>query len=182
MNKKIEKEYKILVTKEQFDSLMCLYDDYEVIDQLNVYYDTCDGRMKELRGGMRIRSIGNRYIFTIKFKHPEGHLELEKEVSSDCIEDIMSDCEIQSWFHEYGLNFPLVEIGRLRTIRHLHRSEVAELCFDVNEYNGMIDYEIEYEYIKEHDGLTIFQQLLSHVNVVYKKNCISKIGRTLNSL
>lgn len=42
--------------------------------------------------------------------------------------------------------------------------------------------EIEYEYKKEHDGLSIFQDIMKQINVVYEKNCISKIQRAINSL
>ena len=43
-------------------------------------------------------------------------------------------------------------------------------------------YEIEYEYLREHDGISKFNEILAHVNLTYEKNCITKLGRMLNSL
>lgn len=182
MNKKIEKEYKILVTKQQFEALLQMYDDCEVSEQLNIYFDTEDQTIKKLKGGMRIRYKNNKYIFTLKFKHPEGHIELEKEIPHDCINELHHDQTIAAWFKEYGINAPFIEIGRVHTLRYLHRSEVAELCFDISHYNDITDYEIEYEFLQEHDGISKFNEILSHVNLTYEKNCITKLGRMLNSL
>ena len=64
---------------------------------------------------------------------------------------------------------------------NLEELEKAELCFDINEYNGITDYEIEYEQTCDHDGITVFNQILSQVNLKYEKNCASKIKRTLKS-
>ena len=40
MNKHVEKEYKMLVNKEQFDKLCSLYENLNFITQTNTYYDT----------------------------------------------------------------------------------------------------------------------------------------------
>ena len=74
------------------------------------------------------------------------------------------------------------KIAELHTQRAVYESEFAELCFDISTYHGKTDYEIEYEYKKEHDGLSIFQDIMKQINVVYEKNCISKIQRAINSL
>ena len=58
-------------------------------------------------------------------------------------------------------------------------SEFAELCFDINYYNDKIDYEIEYEYKANHDGFTLFNSILSSIDLPYTKNCKSKIQRAL---
>ena len=68
------------------------------------------------------------------------------------------------------------------TKRAVVETENAELCFDISTYGNHTDYEIEYEYKKEHDGLSIFQDIMKQINVVYEKNCISKIQRAINSL
>lgn len=182
MNKKIEKEYKIMVTHDQFEQLLALYDDYEVNEQLNIYYDTSDHQVQALRGGMRIRYKNGTYIFTLKIKHPDGHIELEKEIPHDDINELIHDETIAAWFREYQLSGPFFELGRVHTLRSIHRTSNAEICFDINHYNGITDYEIEYEFLQEHDGLTIFNEILANVHLTYEKNCISKIGRMLNTL
>ena len=68
------------------------------------------------------------------------------------------------------------------TKRAVVETENAELCFDISTYGSHTDYEIEYEYKQPHDGLSVFQKLLSHVQLVYEKNCTSKIQRALQAV
>ena len=37
-------------------------------------------------------------------------------------------------------------------------------------------------FIQEHDGLSKFNEILAHANLKFEKNCITKLGRMLNSL
>ena len=74
-----------------------------------------------------------------------------------------------------------MELGKCVTYRAVVELEKAELCFDINEYNGITDYEIEYEQTAEHDGISEFNKILSQVNLRYEKNCASKIKRTLHT-
>ena len=171
-----------MVTSLQFEELLRLYDDYEINEQLNIYYDTTDRKIQALRAGMRIRYKNNKYIFTLKIKHHDDHIELEKEIPHDNINEIQHDETIAAWLKEYDLEGPFVEIGRVHTLRYIHRTDDAEICFDKNHYNGITDYEIEYEFLQDHDGLKCFNELLAHVHVTFKKNCISKIGRMVNTL
>ena len=55
MNKHVEKEYKMLVSKEQFDKLCSLYENLNFITQTNTYYDTVNGDIQKKKGAMRIR-------------------------------------------------------------------------------------------------------------------------------
>ena len=49
MNKHVEKEYKMLVNKEQFDKLCSLYENLNFITQTNTYYDTVNGDIQKRR-------------------------------------------------------------------------------------------------------------------------------------
>ncbi len=73
----LETEYKLLVTKEQFDSLSALYPDKTFIPQYNTYYDTKDMQLRQLKCAMRIREKENKFLFTLKTPDPDGHLEHE---------------------------------------------------------------------------------------------------------
>ena len=71
-------------------------------------------------------------------------------------------------------------MGKKILVDDIFENEFAELCFDINYYNDMVDYEIEYEYKVEHDGYAIFNDILKKVNLKYTSNCKSKIQRALN--
>ncbi len=137
--------------------------------------------IRKHKGAMRIRDVNGMHIFTLKMQSEEGLLEFEKPVPKNAITSL-EDEEIQELLHRYQLQGPFFKIAELHTQRAVYESEFAKLCFDISTYHGKTDYEIEYEYKKEHDGLSIFQDIMKQINVVYEKNCISKIQRAINSL
>lgn len=181
MKKNIEKEYKILVTKDQFYTLLKEYPEARFIEQINTYYDTENMAIQKAHGAMRIRQIEGSFIFTLKMHSEDGLLEFEKEVHENSV-TIFHDPEIQEILALYQIEGKLQEITVLRTQRAMIQTGFAELCFDISSYNGKTDYELEYEYKQEHDGLPIFNELLAKAGLHYKKNCTSKIKRAIQSL
>lgn len=61
-----ERELKIMLTQDQFESLLNSYDFPITIRQTNTYYDTVDHRVKKMNGALRLRKIEDRTIFTLK--------------------------------------------------------------------------------------------------------------------
>lgn len=181
MNKNIEKELKVLLTEEQFTTICNLYPNLEFKKQINTYYDTMDHTIQKMYGAMRIREKDGHYIFTLKKHSIEGLLEFECEVF-DNTPDVLSTDEIQTLLLSYNIKGPFYKLTTLTTYRAVYDNGYAEVCFDKNEYGTAIDYEIEYEYKKAHDGLLLFQEILDHINITYKSNCISKIQRALGNL
>ncbi len=180
MNNTIEFEYKILVDKQQFDCLLSKYDTITV-DQTNVYYDSEDQLLNGRKVAMRLRYIGDDIYFTLKTRNQGDLLEFEKQVSFKDMNDC-DDLEILDLLASFEVSKPFYPITSLRTIRHYINLEHAQLCFDENFYGYIVDYEIEYEYFEEHDGLKVFNDILSDVGLVYKSNCTSKFKRALNAI
>ena len=85
MKMNIEKEYKILVTKAQFFTLLQQYPNAAFHKQINTYYDTVDGRIRQHCGAMRIRQKQNTYLFTLKLPAQEGLREYEMPVATNKI-------------------------------------------------------------------------------------------------
>ena len=181
MNKNIELEYKVLVTKEQFEALYKHFNEPSFRTQVNVYYDTLDMAIRKTRGSMRIRDLYDCHIFTFKMGSQLGLLEFEKDVPTNSLESL-EDEEIQNLLARYHFSGPFKQLTKLKTQRAIVNTGNAELCFDISEYNGKTDYEIEYEYIKDHDGLHDFQAILDYIHVTYTHNCSAKIVRALASL
>lgn len=178
MDKNIEKEFKILVNKEQFDQLKIDYEPLEFETQINTYFDSEDHCIEKKKGAMRIRTKNGIHIFTLKLQSNEGLYEFECKVDSNDVSSLYTD-EILILLDEYGICGPFYPIATLKTNRAVFESEYAELCFDINYYNDVVDYEIEYEFKKEHDGFNLFNAFLSKVDLTYEKNCKSKIQRAL---
>ena len=160
MENYIERELKILVSKEQFQKILNSYEFKKPIIQTNTYYDTNDQKIKHMNGALRIRTIENTHIFTLKIKKDSiTHYEYEKEIQATNINEI-KDPEVLNWIKEYDIP--------------------TNICADITSYENHIDYELEYEYIDNHDGISFFNHILNKINMKYEKNCPSKIARAMN--
>lgn len=182
MNLHFEKEFKILLSKEQFITLLKQFPQAEFKKQVNTYYDTADMYIRQHIGAMRIREIDHQFIFTLKQRcfDKDGVNEHECLVSENTSAVFEGDA-LMSLMNYFQITPPIIEIASLTTYRAVVPLDHAELCFDYNEYNGLCDYELEYEYLQEHDGLTVFNDLLSLVNLKYEGNCMAKIQRAMAS-
>lgn len=183
MNKHVEKEYKMLVSREQFDNLCSLYETLDFVTQINTYYDTVNRDIEHHKGAMRIRERNGKFLFTLKMIQEglDGLRECECEVSENSVYALQSE-EIKKLLEEYGINGEIVPLTTLTTRRAVVETDNAELCFDISTYGNHTDYEIEYEFKQPHDGLAVFQKLLDHASLVYEHNCTSKIQRALSAV
>ena len=180
MYNQIERELKILVSKEIYENILNSYIFDKTIYQTNTYYDTKDHLIKNNNGALRIRTIQDKNIFTLKLKKDAiTHYEYEKEIKSNTISDI-DDPEIKEWLMKIPLNEEVFPIASFSTIRNIHYFEHGELCVDMTQYDNHIDYEIEYEYTSEHNGIDTFNEILKPFGLKYEKNCPSKIARAFN--
>ena len=178
MNKNIEKEYKVLLSKEQFETLCSFYEPLHFVQQTNIYFDTEDRAIEYMRGAMRIRTKNGKHRFTLKVHENNELVEYECDVATNTI-DALNSHSISLLLKKYKIHGPYIQRAKLITKRAIVEDEFAELCFDISEYNNTIDYEIEYEYKKKHDGLSLFQCILDKINVTYTHNAKSKIARAL---
>lgn len=180
MEKHIEKEYKILVDKQQFHKLLSLYPKKDAVLQVNYYYDNEAMDIMHHHGAMRIREKEGIYIFTLKMYINHDLMEYECEVKHNH-PDIFTTSEIKGVLNQFHIQGPFSLINRLETYRIMYEYEDYELCFDENYYHHTQDYEIEYEYKKAHDGYTNFNTILNPIGLTYTQNCVSKIQRAYES-
>ena len=180
MHNNIEIEYKILVSKEQFEKLSNLFTNKTFSRQVNTYYDTKNNDLRNIKCATRIREKNNKFMITLKVPAEKGHEEFECYVHENSAK-MFKESEISKVLEDLDIKEDLIVIGECITDRAVVKTDKAELCFDINEYNGIIDYEIEYEQTCDHDGITEFNKILELVDLKWEKNCASKIKRTLDS-
>ncbi len=179
MYNQIERELKLLVNQEIYEKIIHSYDFSEPWEQINTYYDTEDGYIRKKGGALRIRQIGVKKIFTLKLRTDEiTHIELEKEIDTVTIQEIQDE-EVLSWINQFQIPMDVKKTVSFKTIRQTYDFENGQLCADQTIYENHMDFEIEYEYTKEHDGIQFFNDLLKPFHLEYKKNCPSKIARAL---
>lgn len=182
MEKNIEKEYKIIVNKAEFTTLLNMFKKPKFILQTNTYYDTLDSYLQKKKWAMRIRHKNGKNIFTLKTPISQDSLnEYETLCQSDYIDELINNQNITDLLVKKGINPPFKAIASIKTYRFTYSTDEYDLCFDYNLYNGKEDFEIEYEYLKKHDGLKNFNALLALINKKYQKNCPSKLKRCLTS-
>ena len=142
----IERELKLLVDEKVYNELLHSYDFHNPITQTNTYFDTDNQDVKKQHGAVRIRTIQDKKIFTLKIRKDEyTHYEFEKEINTENINEI-NDPEILNWFDQYQIPKNLKPTASFTTLRNVYEFENGELCLDKTVYNHKIDYEIEYEY------------------------------------
>ena len=86
----IERELKLLVDEKVYNELLHSYDFHNPITQTNTYFDTDNQDVKKQHGAVRIRTIQDKKIFTLKIRKDEyTHYEFEKEITTENINDII---------------------------------------------------------------------------------------------
>jgi len=173
MKEQVEIELKTLVSKDQFEKLCSFYEPLEFVEQINTYFITDD--MKHY--AFRIRERKGEKLFTLKQKINGMTVEHEKVFTGNFFDDE----EIRKTLDSFAIHSPYRILGCLITQRAVVNTELAELCFDINSYNGLVDYEIEYEAKREHDYQTAFQKILDQADIVYRPSWGSKYRRCCES-
>ncbi|MGI6510529.1 MAG: CYTH domain-containing protein [Erysipelotrichaceae bacterium] len=172
MKQQLEIEFKTLINKEQFDKITALYRPLSFSKQHNYYYKSsfCDQ-------SFRVRVKENKKVFTLKENSGNQIMEYEKEFTGFFYEDN----EISSTLQKFNILPPFLLIGELITYRAIVENDLAQLCFDINCYNGLIDYEIEYEMKKDHEGLNMFKEILSKADIEFMPSYASKYVRCIST-
>ena len=173
MKHEVEIELKTILTEADFYRLLGFYVPVTFKRQHNFYYQGID----RSHYAFRIRETREGKLFTLKTKAAKGRLEHEKYLDGDW----KDDPEITELLAEYGFIGPFELCGDLITDRAVICDGLAELCFDINHYNGLIDYEVEYEIKKTHDHIVRFESILRQADLAYIPNKVSKYARCLKT-
>ena len=166
-------ELKTLVSRQEFEKLAAHYQPLNFVRQTNTYFVTGD----PAHYAFRIRERQGEKLFTLK-QHKDGQvIEYEKVFSGN----FFDDPEIRQTLEAFAIRAPYQPLGSLTTDRAVYDNGQAKLCFDINSYNGITDYEIEYEVKKDHDHEKAFRQILEKENISYRKSWGSKYRRCLET-
>ena len=174
MKHEVETELKTIMSVQDFRKMVAFYQPESFERQHNYYFVSDDVS----HYAFRIREKNGEKLFTLKEKVNGETVEHEKIFTGE-LED---DPEISSLLANMNVRKPYTVFGELITYRAVIETELAELCFDVNFYNGLTDYEIEYEIKKEHDYHEAFKKILHDAGVKRKLSTRSKYKRCLETI
>ena len=127
----LEYEEKLIITKHQYERLLCAFPTLKTITQTNYYYDTEELLLNSRRITFRIREKGNTLIATVK-KHSISDAYCSEETTYP-VSDIMGQIKYE--------NQTLRLFGSLVSERRtIICNEGIECTVDKNTYLNKIDY------------------------------------------
>ncbi|MEN2466744.1 CYTH domain-containing protein [Ornithinibacillus sp. FSL M8-0202] len=188
MAQEIEIEYKNLLTKEEYETLLHnLPFPKEGKEQINYYFETADFKLRQHHAALRIRKKNNQYQLTLKEPHQDGLLETH---------DSLTEAEALSWISQHPiakeattiqLNQMNIEtdelhyVGSLTTIRREYQENGLIIVLDYSQYNHVEDYELEIESQSKEAGLKALTNILETYHIT-QKDTPNKIARFFSSL
>ncbi len=190
MTIEIEKEFKNLLTKEEYMQLLSHYETHLThhITQINTYFDYED-ILKNHKCALRIRMIENCDYGEITLKIPKSSveiIEINEQFTPDKLQlwinqkELPLPTSIQNALKQEGIQLTRAKmIANLKTIRkegYLNKDTL--LVLDHSFYNGKEDFELEMEVKDITNGEKLFKQILNHHNIIQRKT-ESKIKRAL---
>lgn len=190
MNSNIEIEAKVLLTEEQYESIVNYLglEKYRRLKQINYYIDSKEQILKQNDLALRIREKDD-FELTLKAPMSEGLLEKNQIISWKDYEKyeqkgIFPNGEIKNFLETLGFNVnELIILAKLETDRIDYKIEDATLSLDRNEYNGHIDFELEMEAPSMKHAEKLINKVLKEVGInEYTINTLSKQTRALNTI
>ena len=188
----IEKEFKNILTKEQYEAIASDYQSVftKDITQTNSYYDY-EGLLQEHKMALRIRVVEGKETGEITLKIPQNSLEVleyTEVLPVDILNAYNHDKQftlpttLQEALEDKGITIQTVNQTVLLTTHRLEGalSENEWLVLDESHYNGKVDFEIEMEVRSLELGEPVFLGILAKYNII-RCQAESKIKRALST-
>ena len=179
MSQNIEKEFKNLLNKEEYEALIVAFDldETEPTKQTNIYFDTPDFKLKGLNSGLRIRMYEDKGEITLKTPIQENEkLETNDDLTLDEAKTLVEAHLMKATGNVAdklkGLGIApgdLVIIGQLSTIRYDFPGDKGTFFLDKSFYQDQMDYELEFESESLEEGALIFQNFLKLHDIKVRK-------------
>jgi len=173
----LEIEYKTLLDKDEYQSLLPLFTDTELVVQTNHYIDTPDQLIRQEKMALRVRTFTNQAELTLKVPETVGHFEYNQNLSQEETKAILQnkefpDGEIKNLLESKGIPVEqLVVWGSLTTERFEKETAAGLVALDHSLYLDTEDYELEIE-VETAEQEENFHQFISDHGIVYKAACV----------
>ena len=173
----IENEFKIMLSKEQYEKLLGMYD-FKTVVQVNHYYDTDDLQMSERHITVRVRELNDKFFLQMKLPANAefSRVELEKELNG--VPEILAGFVLTAVF---DVDCPeLKHIGTLKTTRSIWKFDGGEIDLDFSEYFDKSDYELEIEFTDEKKARSVLSEIKEKLGISESSEvCTGKVRRFL---
>lgn len=182
----LEIEYKTLLNKQEYQSLLSLFADTPLVIQTNHYIDTPDQLIRSQKMALRVRTFKDAAELTLKVPEVVGHFEYNQDLSPEETEAILQqhqfpDGEIKNLLESKGIPVEQLAVwGSLTTERFEKETAAGLVALDHSLYLDTEDYELEIE-VETAEQEENFHQFISDHGIVYKaaKNKIARLAQRL---
>ena len=182
----LEIEYKTLLDREEYQSLLPLFADTELVVQTNHYIDTPDQLMSKKKMALRVRTFTDQAELTLKVPEAVGHFEYNQNLSPEETEAILQhqqfpDGEIKNLLISKEIPVEQLAVwGSLTTERFEKETAAGLVALDHSLYPDTEDYELEIEVETAEQEENFHQFIKEHV-IVYKaaKNKLARLAERL---
>ncbi|MCS0791709.1 CYTH domain-containing protein [Cytobacillus firmus] len=186
-NKNIEIEFKNMVNREEFSSLIDFLNirSEDFSEQENHYFDTPDFLLKAKGSALRIREKNGSFELTLKQPHPKGLLETNENLTESEAAEMIRTGKIPAELiirsiKELGIETDKLQyFGTLATKRAEKEYMKGLAVLDHSRYLNKEDFELEYEVDSRNEGELTFLNLLKQLNIPVRKT-ENKIKRFYN--
>lgn len=188
MAQEIEIEFKNILTKAEYESLLEAYPfPKDGILQTNHYFETPDLKIKDTGSALRIRQKNGNYTLTLKEPFGDGLLETHDKLTKEEMINWLNGQPVEKehigkQLKKHGIQISdLKYFGKLATIRREIEHENVTLVLDYSTYNNAEDYEFELEAESFDEGEHAFHSILNH-HQIPERRTPNKIERFFMNL
>lgn len=188
MTKELEIEFKNMLTQEEYLRLLEEFDAFHngPVTQHNHYFDTADFQLKKQRSALRIRNKSGIFECTLKTPASIGNYEITDKLTKEQARRMLDLKTFEAAEVSDALQKMSVSIAELKKIGTLttHRVEFdfldGLLVIDHSEYNGLEDFELEFEVTDAEEGQERFTNFLKQQGIP-ERPANKKIARFMDS-
>ena len=165
MKSSIEIEFKTLLSEEEYNRMIKKFElEDNIFTQENYYFDTDDFYIRNNKLGLRIRHKNNTWKVTMKKPCDDYLCEYSIILSEDeALNYIKNGFSLKEFGYDLLVNFKAKNV----TERAIVSYKNGNLFFDKCSYNGIVDYEIEYEADDSNRGIDDFKNFLKDNHITY---------------
>ena len=182
----LEIEYKTMLDKEEYQSLLPLFADTELVVQTNHYIDTPDQLIRKEKMALRVRTFTDQAELTLKVPEDVGHFEYNQDLNPEETKEILQhqqfpDGEIKNLLISKEIPVEHLAVwGSLTTERFEKETDAGLVALDHSLYLDTEDYELEIE-VETAEQEENFHQFIKEHGIVYKasKNKIARLAERL---
>lgn len=167
MKHNLEIEYKTMLDEPLFEKIKSKLPFDSGVNQRNDYYDTPDRQLYSMGIMCRIRTVDNRFEFTVKIPQEDGVMEHEVLLETKTLDHP----SVINFFNQLNLDVSQLDcIAYSDTQRYTYDDAYGSWCLDASSFENHNDFELEYELHEANEkAYPHYVDMLNELDVEYRE-------------